>query len=218
MRDLEGKILRWRKQMLVGGIKKPVLLDELEAHLRDEFESQIKRGLLEADAFAAAVQKIGGVRPLREEFDKVVQARRAREEKLRQRFALVILVAVGLFAGACALFRFGTCSQMTFAQQMSSLMAILLGVALGFVGLCGSRVFPVIDSQQTRKMVGIIAVGLWVLWESAFFFVILQRSDFDMGELVTTFYWAFLVPIGFVLGLVTGIENSARKSMAAEAR
>ncbi len=70
MFDLEQKISEWRNQMLAAGIKTPVPLDELENHLREEIERQIKSGLDEQEVFSSAVQKIGQARPLKNEFQK----------------------------------------------------------------------------------------------------------------------------------------------------
>ena len=71
MFDLEQKISEWRKQMLAAGIKSPVPLDELEVHLREEIERQMKSGLNEPEAFNSAVQKIGRASALKTEFQKV---------------------------------------------------------------------------------------------------------------------------------------------------
>jgi len=71
MFDLEEKISEWRKQMLDAGIKTPVPLEELEIHLREEIERQIKAGLDEAQAFEMAVQNLGQGGALRNEFYKV---------------------------------------------------------------------------------------------------------------------------------------------------
>ncbi|HTV40203.1 MAG TPA: permease prefix domain 1-containing protein [Candidatus Sulfotelmatobacter sp.] len=46
-------------------------LEELETHLRDEIEQQIKTGLSEGDAFTAAALEIGKACELRTEFSKV---------------------------------------------------------------------------------------------------------------------------------------------------
>jgi hypothetical protein len=45
MFNLEQAIADWRKQMLAAGIKTPVPLEELESHLRDEIEWQMKSGI-----------------------------------------------------------------------------------------------------------------------------------------------------------------------------
>jgi hypothetical protein len=71
MFDLEQKISEWRAQMLAAGIKSPVSLDELEIHVREEFDRQMKSGSGKVSAFNAAAQKIGEGRRLAEEFHKI---------------------------------------------------------------------------------------------------------------------------------------------------
>ena len=94
MFDMERSIGEWRAQMLKAGLKSPVPLDELEGHLREEFEQQTKPGLNDEEAFQAAVRKIGLGRALQSEFNKVAR----RETVLRAgRVSLLILgwLAVG---------------------------------------------------------------------------------------------------------------------------
>jgi hypothetical protein len=70
MFDIEKAIAKWRGRMIAGGIKAPVPLDELESHLRDDIDRQVRTGVVEALAFAAAVQRIGQPAPLKLEFVK----------------------------------------------------------------------------------------------------------------------------------------------------
>jgi hypothetical protein len=70
MFDFEPAIAKWRSQMLAGGIKAPVPLDELESHLREEIDRQALAGEDGMRAIEIAVQKIGGVRTLKSEFTK----------------------------------------------------------------------------------------------------------------------------------------------------
>jgi hypothetical protein len=70
MFNLEQSITDWRRQMLAAGIKTPVPLEELESHLREEIERQMKTGLNPQDAFTSAVQKIGQAGILKTEFAK----------------------------------------------------------------------------------------------------------------------------------------------------
>lgn len=71
MFDLERAIAEWRQHMLAAGIKTPVPLEELESHLRDGVDRQIKSGLDEQQAFAAAVQEIGKAGVVKNEFTKI---------------------------------------------------------------------------------------------------------------------------------------------------
>jgi hypothetical protein len=70
MFDLEKSISAWRKQMLAAGIKTPVPLEELEIHLREEIERQMKSGLNEQKAFEISAQRIGQPKVLNHEFKK----------------------------------------------------------------------------------------------------------------------------------------------------
>jgi hypothetical protein len=70
MFDLEQSITDWRQQMLAAGIKTPTPLDELEIHLREEIELQMKSRLSGSKVFEIAAQKIGRPLALKNEFKK----------------------------------------------------------------------------------------------------------------------------------------------------
>jgi hypothetical protein len=71
MRELEDRIDSWRQQMLRKGVRTPVPLEELEAHLRDAIEDRVSAGATEDDAFIAAAQEIGTADLVAEEFKKL---------------------------------------------------------------------------------------------------------------------------------------------------
>jgi len=71
MFDLEQSIAEWRKQMLMAGIKSPAVLEELEGHLREEIERQMKSGLNWQQAIEISIRKIGGAKFLKTEFKKI---------------------------------------------------------------------------------------------------------------------------------------------------
>ena len=71
MFDLEQSIADWRKQMLAAGIKTPVPLEELEIHLREEIEQQMKSGTIPQQAFENSVERIGHADELKGEFKKI---------------------------------------------------------------------------------------------------------------------------------------------------
>ena len=70
MFDLEKSISDWRRQMLAAGIQTPVPLEELESHLREDVERQMRSGLSGRQAFESAVQQIGRAGALKNEFQK----------------------------------------------------------------------------------------------------------------------------------------------------
>jgi hypothetical protein len=94
MFDLERTISEWRRQMLAAGIKTPVPLEELEIHLREEIERHTKSALNEAEAFQAAVEKIGQAQMLQKEFKKVEKG---------HKIIRAIMLVIGWLAASCAL-------------------------------------------------------------------------------------------------------------------
>ena len=70
MFDVDKAIADWRQQMLTAGIKSPVPLEELESHLRDDIEQQIRSGVDVQQAFEAAVEQLGQADRLTKEFAK----------------------------------------------------------------------------------------------------------------------------------------------------
>ena len=70
MFDLEQSIAQWRQRMLAAGIKAPVPLEELESHLREDVERQMRPGLGAQQAFDISVARIGEPALIRTEFKK----------------------------------------------------------------------------------------------------------------------------------------------------
>jgi len=79
MFNLDQSIAEWRQQMIVGGIRSPRVLDELESHLRDDAEEQERAGATALQAFEIAVQRLGQAAVLECEFDKVGETREVPE-------------------------------------------------------------------------------------------------------------------------------------------
>ena len=71
MFNLESKISEWREQMLAVGIQSPVPLEELETHLREEIDRQMRAGTNEQIAFEVAQAQMGRAEPIKVEFKKV---------------------------------------------------------------------------------------------------------------------------------------------------
>ena len=68
MFDLEKSISRWREQLSASGLGMQKVLDELESHLREAMERQIRAGENAEKAFDLAVREIGEGRALNAEF------------------------------------------------------------------------------------------------------------------------------------------------------
>ena len=94
MFDLEQAMAEWRRQMTAAGIKTPVPLEELENHLREETEAQIRSGLAVDRAFALAVERIGDVSRMREEFEKAADPLIERKRKRLRAFAFFCALVI----------------------------------------------------------------------------------------------------------------------------
>ena len=68
MFNLEQSITEWRQRMLTAGIKSPVPLEELESHLRDDIDQQMRKGVCAQAAFDTAVKRLGHAEALKREF------------------------------------------------------------------------------------------------------------------------------------------------------
>jgi hypothetical protein len=71
MFNLDQAITEWRRQMTSAGVKKPAVLDELAAHLREDVAALVSAGESEAHAFELAVSRLGQPGALKPEFRKV---------------------------------------------------------------------------------------------------------------------------------------------------
>jgi hypothetical protein len=105
---LEPAFEQWRQEMRAAGIKPPLLLDELESHLRDEVEQQIHSGQTARQAFVTAVHRMGPATELKFEFETVRSNPDNPNETMKQKLisiaasVAVMFIAVGLILPAVA--------------------------------------------------------------------------------------------------------------------
>jgi Clp amino terminal domain, pathogenicity island component len=92
MFNLNQAIAEWRKQMAASGINLPEALDELESHLREDVDQQVRSGLDEQQAFEKAVQQIGQADALKTEFKKIGGVASALQKKLQTISEQVVFV------------------------------------------------------------------------------------------------------------------------------
>jgi hypothetical protein len=215
MFKLEQTIAEWRQQMLAAGIQTPVPLEELEIHLREEIERQLKSGLSEQEIFNSAIQKIGPAHMIQNEFKKVEATKEDREWKFVQILLLAFSSLFPLAVGSQVLyFKTGGSADMTPGQKTSCLAALMTFSLLAWGGRLNCGIFPVIRAKRIRNTVTNSCCVLVALWWIVMFNLVLPRHDFAMGQLVVTILWGFITPAGIWIGLILGIENAAREKVA----
>jgi drug/metabolite transporter (DMT)-like permease len=114
--------------MLAAGIKTPVPLEELECHLREDVEQQIKLGSNAQQAYAAAVGQIGQARALKNEFKK--------SERTVMKKTLLFLVGIlGVLFGTAFILPALAWYRDHGAMPADHLGFLLLGIAIAIGGL-----------------------------------------------------------------------------------
>ena len=93
MFDLNQAIANWRARLVGSGVTNPEVLDELEGHLRDDVEQQVRGGFTPEHAFAQAVERLGQANTLKREFEKVDGPVSRLLRKLKERIASAMGVA-----------------------------------------------------------------------------------------------------------------------------
>jgi|GEM_PF-1573193 hypothetical protein len=193
MFDLEQSIAVWRKQMLAAGIQSPVPLAELEVHLREEIERQVKSGLGRQNAFEMAAEKIGRPRELKTEFRKI---------------SVPVVIRIVKLAGiACgvvgSLLLLWTVYVSLFIREANWGVRIFGLLALAAIILSwrhGGRFLPAIRRPQVRAAVGLAACVAGVGGTLVFIgrvlpglFVFSDGAGFSLNRLLVAFVIAWTV-------------------------
>ncbi|HKQ36661.1 MAG TPA: hypothetical protein VJ063_01210 [Verrucomicrobiae bacterium] len=201
MFDLEKALANWRQRMRLAGLKDPTALDELETHLRDDIEAQLRSGLAVGEAFESAMDRIVSVDELSYEYTKVG----------REPGDLILLgcaVLYFIFAGGSVLFKLGSFSDVTSAQQIFGFAAVVITVTLLLTGRVFARTLPVIPDRRLRMAIygiGMVAVSSWLIF---FYYGVIMRSEWGMSQLVVALVWAW-IPMGALCSLIFGVERAA---------
>jgi hypothetical protein len=201
MFNLEQAIVEWRRQMHAAGIKTPVPLDELENHLREEIERQVKLGINEAEAFNLAAQNIGTAPLVQDEFKKIEETKNAR---IWKRFEILILGWVSLISLFMA----------SFFLQNSSVTLRMTGLA-GVVSLLllvwgGRWIQPkfLARARQIRNAIYVLSALFFALWCLLFLFeFILPNNYFSPEQYLVSLLWEMLLPIGAGMGFELGTKR-----------
>jgi len=197
--------------MLTAGIKTPALLDELESHLREEIERQMKSESNEQQAYEIAVKKIGRAPELRREFKKA-NTPMAMQEIIK--LAGGICVAVALF---CPLFMF-----LPFlSDHRVSSMAKMLGSAVYAMTVAtivlswryNHKFLPAIRDQPLRRAVGLVCYGACLLWMRFGVFHFSPGGSHPRSIFLALFIFGLEWTLVAILGGVGhGLEKAAPKN------
>ena len=221
MFNLEQAIADWRRQMLAAGIKTPVPLGELEIHLREDIERQMKSGMTSQEAFDIAIQQIGQAGTLRKEFGKVGEAMSARWRKFNIIVCGVAAVLLGLTGVGFLFLSFGKTPSPSFHERLS-LSGAYVSVALIFWSWRFSyRFFPAL-SKRMRIIVAFVCVVLSGLCAVLVLHLVLPSvNSIDQlrhasVQVMAEALWTTL-PLALAASIIFALEEAAYRKTAMSA-
>jgi hypothetical protein len=174
MFDLDRAIAEWRRQMLAAGIRTPVPLDELESHLREEFERQVKSGLSEQEIFNSAVQKIGQAHALRLEFKKIAAP-------LETQFVKLAGIACGVTAGIFSLWILYNLLVIHEVNLAARMLGLLAASSIILSWRYGDKLLPTFHRQWVRVLIGVLCCLASIGGMMLFTTVLPHLLDFPAG-------------------------------------
>jgi len=208
MFNLEKSIFEWRKKMLAAGIKTPALLEELESHLREEFERQRQPGVNLQRAFEMAVQKIGPGNALKTEFKRAGTA----PDGSRTAWAVFAGVFIGfiLCLSGYTFFKL----EMSAGQQVAAFAAVAASLLVACGWRAGAQFLPVLPGGRIVRSVGggcIVSGFLCAVFICQVILPHFARAfNNSLPALVPLLLWAaFPIALGF--GLACGLQAASRR-------
>jgi len=205
MLNLEQSIAEWRRQMSAGGVKNSAVLDELESHLREDMERQIRSGIDAQKAFAAAVQKIGPASALKNEFNKSTAT--AILEKLMLAAAVLILAFGAFLSIATVLLCYSTVADRAMGFIVISLTFGTICVWPAFINR-----LPVIHSKRKLLAMQVASLAVGITVSTFYVQVILRNFDRARDGMIPAIGFLAIFPIAVGLALAAGLDRAARKT------
>jgi hypothetical protein len=204
MFDQEKSIAKWRRQM-AAAIKTPVLLDELENHLREDIDRQVRSGTDLPQAFDAAVRRMGDARALKTEFAKVGAVMSPRQRTANFVVCAIAAILYGLFGGAFLFNLFG--HPLVFRERMLGVGACVLVAVILLSWRFSYRFLPVLPTKRMRlaaALLGCLLSGLCTAMLLRFF---LANASTEVAVAIAVL-WAIL-PGAIAASLIFGLEEAA---------
>jgi hypothetical protein len=195
MFNLDQAISEWRRQMAVGGLKMPDVLNELESHLREDLEGQVRSGLNEQEAFNAAVQRIGQSKALKKEFRKV---NRHRDRGFHDNPLVVNILAIWLMVMGISALRMSLSVLQGPGYPPFSLIVLVLSAILSMIFAIGlarrKNIFRICAMVWFGLHIlrNLYYVALSGLSHSVFVYAPLHPSV--PGQIRYSVFWFFTVP------------------------
>ena len=211
MFDLDKAVAAWRNNLRAAGMKNRTLLNELESHLRDEVERQLKSGSDVRGAFESAVRQLGQPAELKSEFNKLGEARIVWLHKFMRVCSL-----------CCAFVYSALGTNWLQRTEMTSGLRALGFLAIGSTALFVlgipfyHRFLPAISNPIRRVsiVIGLVLAGVVPL--SGFMNFILPHLNLTEGQFGVTLLWMMMPGVSLPC-IGYGLEMAARRQLSRSA-
>jgi hypothetical protein len=227
MFNLEREVTKWRMG-LEAGLLSAETIDELESHLRDEFDSQLKSGFGLSRSFQNAVHRLGDISELRAEFGKDGNALPPGRNRLFKRLTVGFVHSKEVKVLACTGIVFGLIGFFVFIygfhrtlQAMRTVGHPLLRLCVAYLAMSLTCLLGVVTSyrywrlRRTVEARSVISFNMFV----AFFFVwwyVTYLNGFRYDSPSVILYFSGVASLVFVLWLLY-MRRLARLSSAGPA-
>ncbi len=206
MFNLEQSIAEWRRRMISAGIKSPGVLDELESHVREDVEQQMRSGATAEQAFRAAVQRVGAAENLKVEFAKVIRpGARLSHSTMR---ACCFAVAAFVFAVETwtLLIYDITVPERVFGLGLVALIAGFIGALPDLNRLLG----PGLRGRSLREAIITVCNCAAVVWVGLLFLSLGHIDPLRLGIVASTVCWGLIAAATMtVVVFICGTEPEA---------
>ncbi|HEX4265162.1 MAG TPA: Clp protease N-terminal domain-containing protein [Verrucomicrobiae bacterium] len=188
MFDLDLAISEWRRQMSAGGIKSREVLAELESHLRDDVEQQMRSGIAAEKAFHEAVRRIGPADKVRVEFAKVAAPPALSGMKLLRVCCAGMAVFIAVIETWLLLM-----SEVTPVERILGMTFVcLIAAYVGALPYLNQRLFPGVRGAALRNVLGAVCNFGGLLWVSLALLGALNVIRLPNGILFDLVGWSLL--------------------------
>jgi hypothetical protein len=184
MFNLENAIKGWRRQLAESGITSAEILDELEGHLRDEVEEQMRSGETPENAFKSAITQVGHSRELGREFSKLAPPAAQRPKYLR---VFCFLSAALIAINAAPLIQ-GLAASASISRAIAFTGLLVIAAYLGALPFCYRRL-PSLRRPAVAWALnfGSLLVTFWILLA---LLSALQFVQIKLDEGAVQLFWA----------------------------
>ena len=208
MFNLESAIAVWRRQMSGAGVRNGQLA-ELDSHLREHVQAQIRNGVTAEQAFISATNRLGDPKAIAREF------RRTAEQRGPLQIFMLTLVALAV---GFVLFLGGAATFLCYTKPVDRLvvaLAVLCTIAVAFNWRLLLPVLPAIPNTRKRLMLILGSMGSCFAVATFYCQIIVPHFPGPGEGFLPALGYFTMIPVAIGFCCAIGFEEAARRQAVA---